>query len=258
MCPFATVSWQHSNASGIGQSAQGGSFVTTAMQQYKDNVTSRLGDVYLDAQGGMTGHVNVVMIGQAALHWRQRALEEDDAELKKEFDHEELQGKVPDGVEAHVDHFLAMNDPYSNLMAVVNVTGSLGTATGKRLILPGFFFETRSSIPFVNEDKRLEPVDMHFGNRVTDDITYHLPDGMTVEGAPQDTNIPWSGHALLVAKSAAQPGQITIGQTLSVAFTIAKPEEYQDLRGFYQKVAAADQAQLVLTASPAAAVGKGN
>jgi len=260
MSPFPTVSWLHSDASGIGQSAQGGSFVTTAMQQYKDNVISRLGDVYVDAQGGITGHINVVMIGQAALHWRQRALEEDDAELKKEFDHEELQGKVPDGVEAHVDHFLAMNDPYSNLMAVVNMTGSLGAATGKRLILPGFFFETRSSIPFVNEDKRLEPVDMHFGNRVTDDITYHLPDGMTVEGAPQDTNIPWSGHALLVAKSAAQPGQITIGQTLSVAFTIAKPEEYQDLRGFYQKVAAADQAQLVLTASPtaAASAGKGN
>jgi hypothetical protein len=258
MCPFATVSWQHSDASGIGQSAQGGSFVTTAMQQYKDNVTSRLGDVYLDAQGGITGHFNVIMVGQAALRWRQRALEEDDAELKKEFDREELEGKVPDGVEAHVDHFLSMSDPYTNLMAVVNVTGSIGTATGKRLILPGFFFETRSNIPFVNEDKRLEPVDMHFGNRVTDDITYHLPDGMTVEGAPQDANIPWPGHALLVAKSVTQPGQITIGQTLSVAFTLAKPEEYQDLRGFYQKVAAADQEQLVLTASPAAPAGKGN
>ena len=258
MCPFATVSWRHSDASGIGQSAQGGTFVTTAMQQYKDNVTSRLGDVYLDAQGGITGHINVVMTGQAALHWRQRALEEDDAELKKEFDREELQGKVPDGVEAHVDHFLSMNDPYTNLMAVVNVTGSIGTAIGKRLILPGFFFETRGGVPFVNEDKRLEPVDMHFGNRVTDDITYHLPDGMTVEGAPQDTNIPWSGHALLVARSVTQPGQITIGQTLSVAFTLAKPEEYQDLRGFYQKVEAAYQAQLVLSASPTTPVGKGN
>jgi len=258
MCPFQTISWRHSDSAGIGESAKGVSFSVTPMQQYKDNVTSRLGDVYLDAQGGITGHINVVMAGQAALHWRQRALEEDNAELKKEFDREELQGKVPDGVEAHVDHFLSMSDPYTNLMAVVNVTGSIGTATGKRLILPGFFFETRGSIPFVNEDKRLEPVDMHFGNRVTDDITYHLPDGMTVEGAPQDTNIPWPGHALLIAKSATQPGEITIGQTLSVAFTIAKPEEYQDLRSFYQKVAAADQEQLVLTASPAAPAGKGN
>ena len=258
MCPFQTISWRHSDSAGIGESAKGVSFSVTPMQQYKDNVTSRLGDVYLDAQGGITGHINVVMAGQSALHWRQRALEEDDAELKKEFDREELQGKVPDGVEANVDHFLSMSDPYTNLMAVVNVTGSIGTATGKRLILPGFFFETRGSIPFVNEDKRLEPVDMHFGNRVTDDITYHLPDGITVEGAPQDTNISWPGHALLIAKSVTQPGEITIGQTLSVAFTIAKPEEYQDLRNFYQKVAAADQVQLVLTTSANAPAGKGN
>jgi hypothetical protein len=39
------------------------------------------------------------------------------------------------------------------------------------------------------------------------------------------------------------------------AFTFAKPEEYQDLRAFYQKIAAADQQQLVLTA---AQVAKGN
>jgi hypothetical protein len=43
---------------------------------------------------------------------------------------------------------------------------------------------------------------------------------------------------------------------LARAFTLAKPLEYQDLRGFYQKVAAADQQQLVLTAAPQA--GKGN
>jgi hypothetical protein len=36
---------------------------------------------------------------------------------------------------------------------------------------------------------------------------------------------------------------------------VAKPEEYQALRGFYQKVAAGDQQDLVLDAPPAA---KGN
>jgi hypothetical protein len=120
------------------------------------------------------------------------------------------------------------------------------------MILPGFFFETRGHVPFVNEDKRLIPVDMHYGRRVTDEITYHLPDGVTMEGAPQDASIPWPNHAALITKSVAQPGQITIRQTLLVGFTIAKPEEYQDLRAFYQKVAAADQEQLVLTMPPAA------
>jgi hypothetical protein len=258
MCPFQTVSWQHSDAAGVGQSAQGPSLISTPEQQYKDNVTQRLGDVFVDAQGGVTGRINIVMSGQKALHWRQKSLEEDDTELKKEFDHEEIEGQAPEGVEAHVDHFLSMNDPYSDLMAVVIVKGSLGTATAKRLILPGFFFETRGSVPFVKEEKRLLSVDMHYGRRVTDEITYHFPDGATIEGAPQDASIPWPSHAALIAKSVAQPGQIVIGQTLSEAFTFAKPEEYQDLRGFYQKVAAVDQEQLVLSTSGVAPAGKGN
>jgi transglutaminase-like putative cysteine protease len=254
MCPFQTVSWRHSYAAGIGESAQGASLVETPMQQYKDNVTTRMGDVYVDAQGSVTGQIRIMMTGQAGLRLRQEALRNDDAEVKKQFDRE-LEQIVPEGVEAHVDHFVMMNDPYSTLMAVANVKGTLGTPTAKRLILPGFFFETRGHVPFVNEEKRLEPVDMHYGDRVTDEVTYHLPEGMTVEGAPQDANISWPGHALLVAKSLTQPGQITIGQTLSVAFTILKADEYQDLRGFYQKVATADQAQLVLKLAPVAQAG---
>ena len=66
----------------------------------------------------------------------------------------------------------------------------LGTATSKRLLLPGFFFEARDTLPFVSQEKRLEAVDMHYGERVSEQITYHLPDGMTVEGAPPDARFP--------------------------------------------------------------------
>ena len=264
MCPFGTVSWHHSNAGGMGQSPQGVSLFATPEQDYKNNVTSRTGDLFLDAQGGVTGTLNIVMTGQAALYWRQQALQNDDAEVKKEFD-EKLAKIVPDGVEAHIDHFLGMSDPYANLMAVVNVKGSLGTATGKRLLVPGFFFGTGGEVdpelqtrhvPFVNEEKRIEPVDMHYGDRADDKITFHLPEGMAVEGAPQENKVSWPGHALFAAKAAAGPGQITMSDTLARAFSMLKPEEYQDLRGFYQKVAAADQQQIVLTKAPAA--GKGN
>jgi hypothetical protein len=97
---------------------------------------------------------------------------------------------------------------------------------------------------------------MHYGNRVSEEIKYHLPAGMVVEGAPPDTNIPWTGHAAYVTKTQQTPGEVSISRTLARAFTEAKPEEYQDLRGFYQKVSAADQQQLVLTTS--APAGKGN
>jgi hypothetical protein len=42
---------------------------------------------------------------------------------------------------------------------------------------------------------------------------------------------------------------------LARSFTFAGTDDYQTLRDFYQKVATADQQQLVLTAS---AAGKGN
>jgi hypothetical protein len=228
--------------------------VTTPQQAYTDNKTARTGDLTLDEHGSITGTLRFVMTGQEALRWRQIALQNDPDEVKKQFD-QSLESQVPDGVEAHLDHFLGLDDPYTNLMAVVNVQGTLGTATSKRLLIPSFFFETRGSHPFVNQEKRLEPVDMHYGDQVSDQIVYHLPANYTVEGAPQDNNIPWTGHAAYGTKSVTAPGQITIARQLSRAFTIAKPEEYNDLRAFYQKVSAADQQQLVLTASPAT---KGN
>ena len=221
---------------------------------------TRVADLTVDAHGVITGHMQIIMTGQEALRWRQIAFRNDVAELKKRFDHE-LESQVPAGVEAHVDHFLGVDQPDQNLMAIVNVTGTLGTATSKRLLLPGLFFGTRGHVPFVNEEKRLEPVDMHYADRVNDDVTFHLPPGAAVEGAPQDASVAWQGHAMFLVKSRTTPGQIEIASSLARAFAIAKPEEYQDLRGFYQKVDAAEQAQLVLTIAPApvaAPAGKGN
>jgi hypothetical protein len=251
MCPFGTLNWRHSNARGLGQSSQGVGVSTTPEQSYKQNSVNRVADLTLDAHGGITGQIQVVMTGQKALRWRQFALRNDDSELKKRFDRDELEGAVPEGVEAHVDHFLSVDQPDQNLIAMVKVTGSLGTATSKRILLPGLFFETHGHVPFVTEEKRLEPVDMEYGDRVTDDVTYHLPPGAAVEGAPQDASVSWQGHAMFILKSKAGPNQIEIANSLARAFTIAKPEEYQDLRGFYQKVAAVEQAQLVLSMAPA-------
>jgi hypothetical protein len=190
------------------------------------------------------------MIGQEALHWRQIALRNDPEEVKKQFDHS-LESLVPDGVDAHVDSLSGLDDPYAKLVAIVKVQGNLGAATSKRLMLPGFFFETRGAHPFVAQEKRQESVDMQYGEVVTDQVVYHLPAGFSVEGAPQDAKITWPEHAVFVNKTVAGPGQITIARQFARAFTLAKPEEYQDLRGFYQKVAASDQQQLVLAVAPA-------
>ena len=97
---------------------------------------------------------------------------------------------------------------------------------------------------------------------VTDEITYHLPDGISSgRRARRMQTVSWPGHAMFVPESKIESRPDPDRRLAGEAFTLAKPEEYQDLRGFYQKVAAADQEELVLTASPGGApaqAGKGN
>jgi len=257
LCPFQTLSWKHSNAYGIRESAAGPNLGHTPSQEFTANSRVRTGEMDLDARGAITGVVRLVITGQEALRWRQLALENDLGEVKKQFD-QELGSTVPEGVEAHVDHFLDLDDPDSSLMAIVNVQGSLGTATSKRLLLPGFFFQTRANQPFINQEKRQQPVDMHYGEQVTDQIVYHLPAGFSIEGVPQDRNDLWPAHAAYVVTTTSQPGKITVVRKFARAFTQAKAEEYADLRMFYQKVASADQQQIVLTTSTSVMAGKGN
>lgn len=252
MCPFSQTSWIHEGAGGVRQSADGRAAGTTPPSPYTTNTMTRIGDVTIAPGGAVTGSFRFVMNGQEALRWRQRTLESDEEEVKKEFDRM-LEGMAPAGVELHLDHFLGLEDPEVNLLAMVKASGTLGSQAGKRLLLPGYFFESKARQPFVEREKRLAPVDMHYGSRVVDQVTYHLPAGYSVEGAPKDDDILWAKHADLIAKSAQKPGEITVARSLARGFVMLNAEDYQDLRGFYQKVAANDGQQVVLTQAAVAA-----
>jgi hypothetical protein len=253
-CPFESLNWKHSNARGLVQSTAGPALGNTLPQSYKDNTTTRSGFITLDAHGGLTGQLQWTMRGQEAIHWRQIALRNDPDEVKKQFD-QAIESEVPKGIEVHVDHFLGLDDPEVNLIAAVKVSGEEGMATAKRLLLPALFFSTRGGQVFAEQEKRATAVDMEYGEQVVDQITYVLPEGYVVEGAPADATLQWPGHAMYLVKSQSAPGRFTIARRLARAFDQAKPEEYKDLRGFYLKVASADQQQIVLTAAPAAAKG---
>jgi hypothetical protein len=254
MCPFQTVSWRHSLATGLAQTAMGSSIATTPSQSYSANTIQRSGQVTLDPHGAIDGNIRFLLAGQEALYWRQYALEHDDAEIKKNFD-QWIAKMVPDGVEAHIDQFAGLDDPETNLVAAVTVKGNIGTATSKRLLLPALLFASQSSHPFVEQDKRVTPVDMHYAEQITDSVTYVLPPGFTVESSPKPVKIPWQGHALLNIDFKSDPGKITVTRQLARGFTLAKAEEYPALHDFYQKVTTADQQQLTLTRIPAS---KGN
>jgi hypothetical protein len=249
MCPFQTVSWRHSGAEGVRESAIGNTVAKSPFQAYTSNEVKRIGTVFLDEHGGMTGSFRFIMTGQVALYWRQQTILSDEDEVKKLFDRS-LLTIMPEGVDGHLDHFINLDKPDVNLIAVIDAKGTLGTTTSKRMLLPGFFFEVRGHKPFIDQSQRQTPVDMHYGEQTVDQVIYQLPSGFSVEGAPQDTSISWADQSGLRTKVVQDAGAVTIARSLVRAFTLLKPEQYQDLRAFYQKVDADDQQQLVLAINP--------
>jgi len=251
---FGQIGWRHTSTSGLRQSDKGVEFVQTAVNSYKEAVTVRVADVTIDKDGVVTGTVRISMTGPEALRWRHIAIENDEDEVKKQFN-EYVRKMVPDGVDADFDHFLGLEDYHLQLMGLVKISGTLGNVTGKRVFLPGVFFESRTKHPFVEQQTRMTAVDMQYAGIVQDQATYHVPANFAVESAPTDTSIPWTGKAVFQLKSKVDGNKIDVVRSMSRGFTILKPDDYKALHEFYQKVATADQQQLVLTSATKASGG---
>lgn len=252
--PFGELDWRHALTSSLRQADKGTDFGGTPGVPYKQASTLRVADLTIGPDGSVKGTVRISMDGPAAILWRQRAIQNDEDEVKKQFN-EYMHGLIPDGVTADFDHFLGLEDYHSQLMGIVKISGNMGTATGKRMFLPGVFFESRAKHPFVAEEKRESPVDMKHPETVQDSVTYHLPESFQVESAPTDASIPWAAHAAMQLKSSAKKNDITVNRTFVRGFSLLESKDYPALRDFYQKMATADEEQLVLTA---ASTAKGN
>ncbi|MGA2851910.1 MAG: transglutaminase domain-containing protein, partial [Terracidiphilus sp.] len=254
MCPFGSLQWTHAVASGLRLSEKGAVLANTPSQTYNDAVVQRTAELDLDEQGAVKGFARFIMTGPDALHWRQLALENDQDEVKKRFN-ESIQDEFPDGVQADFDHFLALDDPNVNLIGIVKLSGNLGTQTGKRVFLPGFFFDSHTKHPFVEQNKRETPVDVHYAKREGDDVSYHLPSSFTVESAPKVDSATWPDHAVLKYASETKGSTVRVIRLLAYNFTLLAAKDYTSLHDFYQKVAAADQQQIVLVRTPTATGG---
>ena len=76
-----------------------------------------------------------------------------------------------------------LTDESQPLVATLSVSGSMGTATGKRVMLPSTFFEANVR-PLFPEDKRENPVDLHYPYAVRDQVKIALAPGLTMDSVP--------------------------------------------------------------------------
>jgi len=206
----------------------------------------RKADLAIDASGAVTGSVRVTMTGPEALSWRQLALANDEGELKKRLN-DEMKELLPEGVSADCDQILGLDEAESELAVTFKIAGSAGWAQGKRIIVPGLFFESNAKHPFVSSGKRQTVADAHYPAEVEKEVTYRFPAEYSLEGKGPASNESWPDNATLQIHSDAGSGSITVTRKLASNYTLVTPTFYPALQYFYQRVAREDQQQIVLT-----------
>jgi hypothetical protein len=251
-CEYGKLDWVHTQMMGVRQTDSGTEIAQVPSAGYPENQIIRTGSLTLAANGALQGQIRIIMTGVEALRWRQYALSHDEEATKNAFQ-KEIQKRMAAGVQVKMNHFLGLTDYTSNLLAILDVSGSLGTATGKRVFVPASFFEAGET-PLFSSQQRENPVDLHYPFLTRDQITLTLAPGLTVANVPTNAQIPYPQMATYQAAYGGKGNVYTEQQLLAVANTIYETSEYPQLRDFFQKVGAQNQQQVVLERVAVAAV----
>ena len=241
---YGTLQWTHTLAGGLRQQDGHTAITNSPGIGYKDTIVQRVADLTLASDGTVTGTATIVLTGQNAMRWRQRALEGDQVELKKGFE-DQLQPDLPPGIMIHTDHFLGLDEEGTNLVVRMNVGGSLGTATGKRIFLPLSIFAAGGRDPFASSHRE-EPIDLQFPFLEKDQVTLHVPAEFQVESVPTDARVDLPQNAVYLSVAKASGQTITYERNLIMANILFTAAEYDKLKGFFDDVSNKDRAQAVL------------
>lgn len=254
-CAFGEMYWIHTWTGGVRQVDNGTEVATTPYPVATDTSTIREADLTLDATGQVHGTIRVEMTGNTALRWREEALFTDAEEAKKEFG-DGLQSEMPSGTTATMQNMAPLADFGPPLVATLAVSGTLGTKTGRRLFLPGTFFESQAKPRFATAT-RVNPVYLRYPYRMRDTVKMTLPPGSSAEIVPKDADIPFATNAAFTAKYRVTGNVYAYDRDERVSKILYPVADYPALRDYFQKVNTQDEGQLVLTAAADAKAHEG-
>jgi hypothetical protein len=244
-CEPEHLAWKHTVAGGLRQTDNGYDIVATAPENYKYSLVKRLADLTLNERGEATGTVTLSFTGDPALRWRQEALRGDDTSLNDDL-RSQMEKMLPGGMEVRVTKVENLANYDQPLKVIYDVKGSVGSSTGKRLLLPADIFESNSK-PAFTEPKREIAVDMHYASMDQDAVRYSFPASITIESLPEPDHAMMKQVAAFETFSRKNPTSVSVFRNVTIGTPVFAPAEYDELRSFYSKMETKDQETLVLT-----------
>jgi hypothetical protein len=123
---------------------------------------------------------------------------------------------------------------------------------GKRLLVPAALFRTARQQEAFHHAERKYAVYFPFAYQELDNLILQAPEGYLPESVPVATDVKLSSTRFLTSRSFAD-SQFVSKRALVVNGIMFPVAQYPELKGFFDKVLAADQEQLVLQSTVATA-----
>jgi hypothetical protein len=258
-CPFAHVAPWHSNVIGVSSEGKLIKIRYTPKESSASSHIDRVVNLKLTEGGTISGTVKLSWTGTAGLALRENALRTDKSAVETGL-LKDTQAEVPPGIDLKLVSLDGLNNGEVPLVATFSATGTLGTSTRTRLVLPEQFFESTAK-QMLDASTRTLPVNFPQAYSKRDLMTIQVPAGYTVESLPPSQSLALQSDtmyktaiqaALVQGDDPKQPPVPTlIVQRIFVMNRIDyKAEEYSGLHTYFGEIATHDQEQILLHTKP--------
>ena len=243
-CPYAHLAWQHQFLQGLRQKGNETAVADVPGEGYKSNTVSRVANLNLDSTGLITGKIDMGYVGPSALRWRHTALRGDDESLKHEL-RTSLEAMIPHTLEIKDITVANVADYEQPLKVTYRVEGTVGSWTGKRLVVPADLFFVNHKTTFPHE-KREIAVDFNYPQLVLDALRINFPSNFSIEAAPPTAKYGFKQLAAYGMTVESAPTSFTTRREYALGDIYVLPTEYSQLRTFYSQFETNDQQSIVL------------
>lgn len=251
-CPYGITDWRYSSLQGLRQAeGKGAEIKETPLNNYNQAMVTRLARIKVNDEGRAEGSLGVAYYGLEAMDRRQQGGKTDDEGRKKLLE-DEVKSWLPGDSEVSLTKPPEWDKTETPLIATFSIKCPIMINAGKRALIPLHPFQF-SGRPRFSAAQRVNGVYFYYPSREIDEIHLTLPASVQVENLPAN-DLQKLEYALYKTEQKPEGANgIQVIRDLVMAGMAFPVAMYPEVKGFYDKVKAGDDQEVVLKAATHAA-----
>ena len=251
-CPYGITDWRYSSLQGLRQAeGKGAEIKDTPLNNCNQALITRFARIKVNDEGRAEGSLGVAYYGLEAMDRRQQGGKTDDEGRKKLLE-DEVKSWLPGDSEVSLTKPPEWDKTEAPLIATFSIKCPIMINAGKRALIPLHPFQF-SGRPRFSAAQRINAVYFYYPSREIDEIHLTLPANVQVENLPAN-DLQKLEYALYKTEQKPEGANgIQVIRDLVMAGMAFPVTMYPEVKGFYDKVKAGDDQEVVLKAATHAA-----